>query len=168
MTEDKRYDDIDDPIIDRETADDEQEPTTATSGKEERQHHTDAPGTLKQVIEEHAREDEDAQSGNFTLRKILGGDILTADLLRRQIWLILLIVGFIIVYVANRYSCQKSLLELNRLNRELVDTKYKTLSLSSVLTERCRESHVVKLLRENNDTTLHISDQPPYIIDTSN
>ena len=120
------------------------------------------------MIEEHAREDEDAQSGNFTLRKILGGDILTADLLRRQIWLILLIVGFIIVYVANRYSCQKSLLELNRLNRELVDTKYKTLSLSSVLTERCRESHVVKLLRENNDTTLHISDQPPYIIDTSN
>ena len=33
MTEDKRYDDIDDPIIDRETTDDEQEPTTATSGK---------------------------------------------------------------------------------------------------------------------------------------
>ena len=89
-------------------------------------------------------------------------------MLRRQIWLILLIVVFIIVYVANRYSCQKSMLEINKLNKELVETKYKTLSLSSLLTERCRESHVMAMLRENNDTTLHTSDQPPYIIDTHN
>ena len=52
--------------------------------------------------------------------------------------------------------------------KELVETKYKTLSLSSLLTERCRESHVMAMLRENNDTTLHTSDQPPYIIDTNN
>lgn len=169
MTDDKRNDSIEDPIaLEPETWEEEGEPTTtATETEAGRADSAEEAGSLKRAIEEHAREDEDTQSSNFTLRKILGGDILTADLLRRQIWLILLIVGFIIVYVANRYSCQKSMLEINRLNRELVDTKYKTLSLSSVLTERCRESHVMKLLRENNDTTLHTSDQPPYIIDTS-
>lgn len=168
MTDDKRNDSIEEPIaLEPETWEEEGMPTTTANEKEARPDSTDEAGSLKRAIEEHAREDEDTQSSNFTLRKILGGDILTADLLRRQIWLILLIVGFIIVYVANRYSCQKSMLEINRLNRELVDTKYKTLSLSSVLTERCRESHVMKLLRENNDTTLHTSDQPPYIIDTS-
>ena len=43
-------------------------------------------------------------------------------------------------------------------------SKYKTLSLSSILTERCRESHVVDMLRANNDSTIHPADQPPYII----
>ena len=123
--------------------------------------------TLQEVIREQAIEGEAPMSKNFTLRKILGGDILTTQTMRRQIWLFLLITLFIIIYISNRYSCQKSMLEINRLNKELVDTKYKTLSLSSVLTERCRESHVMMLLRENNDTTLHTSDQPPYIIDTS-
>lgn len=165
----KRNDDMEeDIIIESDEMDEVLEPTDEPSASDVKPANDEAPVSLKQAIEEHAREDEDTQSSNFTLRKILGGDILTADLLRRQIWLILIIVAFVIVYVGNRYSCQKSMLEINRLNRELVDTKYKTLSLSSVLTERCRESHVVKLLRENNDTTLHTSDQPPYIIDTSN
>ncbi|MBR5654605.1 MAG: hypothetical protein IKX22_11070 [Prevotella sp.] len=164
---DKKTIDIDEDLYDDSFSDEEQEELYVASGPDEHNKDDDHV-SFKQTIEEHAREDEDALSSNFTLRKILGGDILTADLLRRQIWLILLIVAFIIIYVANRYSCQKSMLEINKLNKELVDTKYKTLSLSSVLTERCRESHVMMLLRENNDTTLHTSDQPPYIIDTSN
>lgn len=163
---DKKTIDIDEDLYDDSFSDEEQEELYVASADEHDK--DDDHVSFKQAIEEHAREDEDALSSNFTLRKILGGDILTADLLRRQIWLILLIVAFIIIYVANRYSCQKSMLEINKLNKELVDTKYKTLSLSSVLTERCRESHVMMLLRENNDTTLHTSDQPPYIIDTSN
>ena len=162
---DKKNIDIDEERYDTYLPNEEQdaEGTTSHLGEQEDNH-----ASFKQTIEEYAHEDEDEQSSNLTLRKILGGDILTTDLLRRQIWLILLIVVFIIVYVANRYSCQKSMLEINKLNKELVETKYKTLSLSSLLTERCRESHVMAMLRENNDTTLHTSDQPPYIIDTNN
>ena len=100
----------------------------------------------------------------MTLRTILGGDILNAKFLREQLWLILLIVVFVIVYVAFRYNSQKSLLEINRLNKELVEARYRTLSLSSVLTERCRESRVQALLKETNDSTLHAADQPPYIV----
>ena len=47
---------------------------------------------------------------------------------------------------------------------QLKDAKYKALSSSSTLTERCRESQVLKVLRENHDSLLRISDQPPYII----
>ena len=81
-------------------------------------------------------------------------------------WLILLITLFSIVYVSNRYSCQKQQIKIDKLNTELKKSKYKTLSLSSVLTERCRESHVVELLRANNDSVIHPADQPPYIIMT--
>ena len=59
----------------------------------------------------------------MTLRTILGGDILNAKFLREQLWLILLIVVFVIVYVAFRYNSQKSLLEINRLNKELVEAR---------------------------------------------
>lgn len=119
---------------------------------------------LKEAIQEQAREDEPTLTQSITLRKILGGDFLTANMLRRQIGLILIIVAFTIVYISNRYSCQRNLLEIDRLNKELQDAKYKALSSSSMLTEKCRESHVLDMLKANNDSLLHVADQPPYII----
>lgn len=121
--------------------------------------------TLKEVLNEQAREDEEPMSNNFTLRKILGGDILSAEMMRGQIWLIIIIVLFVIVYISNRYSVQKNLLEIDNLNKELQDVKYKALSSSSQLTERSRESHVLELLKQNNDSTLKMPEQPPFIID---
>ena len=121
--------------------------------------------TLKEVLNEQAREDEEPMSNNFTLRKILGGDILSAEMMRGQIWLIIIIVLFVIVYISNRYSVQKNLLEIDNLNKELQDVKYKPLSSSSQLTERSRESHVLELLKQNNDSTLKMSEQPPFIIE---
>lgn len=47
---------------------------------------------LRQVIAEQAIEGEAPLSSNFSLRKILGGDILTARIIRRQIWLVILVV----------------------------------------------------------------------------
>lgn len=122
--------------------------------------------SLKEVIKEKAREDEQPFSSTFSLRTILGGDILNTQAIRKQIWLFLLITVFAVFYISNRYSCQKQQIEIDRLTKELKTSKYKTLSLSSILTERCRESHVVELLRANNDSTIHPADQPPYIIMT--
>lgn len=119
---------------------------------------------LKAAIAEQAREDEQPQSPNFTLRKILGGDILSAHILRNNIWLIIVIVGFIIVYISNRYSVQKYLLEIDKLNTELEDAKYRALSSSSQLTEKSRESHILELLKNRKDSVLKMSDRPPYII----
>ncbi len=120
--------------------------------------------TLKAVLKNKAREDEEPLSANFTLYKILGGDILTARLIRSQIWLIMLVVFFVIVYISNRYSVQQQLLEIDVLNKELKDAKYKALSSSSELTERCRESRVLEMLRNNKDSILKMPSQPPYII----
>ncbi len=119
---------------------------------------------LQHALREQAREDEQEQSRNFTLRKILGGDFLTARMIRQQIGLILLIVFFIIIYISNRYSCDKDLIEIDRLNKELLDAKFRALSSSSELTERCRESNVLQMLKNNKDSILKIPSQPPYII----
>jgi hypothetical protein len=108
--------------------------------------------------------DDEGRRQNITLREILGGDFLTAQAIRKQIWVIVLIVVITIIYIANRYGSQKELIEIDKLSIELQDAKYKALSSSSTLTERCRESHVLEILQANKDSMLHIADQPPFII----
>lgn len=120
--------------------------------------------SFKEAIAKQAIEEESPMSSSFTLRKILGGDILTAQVIRRQIWLIVLVVGFVIIYISNRYSIQQDLIELDKLQKELQNAKYKALSSSSQITERSRESNVLKMLQNNKDSVLHIATQPPYII----
>ena len=117
-----------------------------------------------QKIKENAKEEDPKFSSTMTLRTILGGDFLTAQMVRHHIGILVLIVVFAIVYVAFRYQCQQDLIAIDKMEKELLDAKYKALSSSSTLTEKCRESHVLDALKNNKDSVLHISDQPPYII----
>ena len=117
-----------------------------------------------QLIKEKAKEEDPKLTPTLTLRTILGGDFLTADMVRRQIWLFVLMVIFTILYVAFRYQCQQDMIAIDKLEKEVLDAKYKALSSSSTLTEKCRESHVLEALKQNKDSLLHIADQPPYII----
>lgn len=137
---------------------------TEPSMKEEAKKVEAQMAQMLQTLKETVREDDPKPSPTLTLRKILGGDILNAELVRRQLGVIVLIVFFTIVYVAVRYQCQQDMITIDDLENQLIDAKYKALSSSSALTERCRESHVLEILKTNEDSLLHIADQPPYII----
>ena len=139
--------------------------TPLTEEEEKEKEEEEEVEKIKAAIEEQAREDEQPQSSNFTLRKILGGDILSARLLRNNIWLIITIVFFTIVYISNRYSVQKYLIDIDKLRNELDDAKYRALSSSSQLTEKTRESHILEILKTRKDSILKMSDRPPDIID---
>ena len=117
-----------------------------------------------QKIKDKVKEEDPKLTPSLNLRTILGGDFLTAEMVRRQIWLIVLMVLYTIIYVASRYQRQQDLIAIDKLEKELLHAKYKALSSSSTLTEKCRESHVLEALKQNKDSLLHISDQPPYII----
>ena len=151
------------PKLTIENAPDAERTEQEAETTEQRKPEEEAP-TLKEIIREQATEDELPLSKNFTLRKILGGDILTTSTIRRQIWVFMLITFFMIVYISNRYSCQQDLIEIDNLQKELQDAKYRALSSNSQLTEKSRESHVLELLKSNKDSVLKIANQPPYII----
>ena len=140
--------------------------TTLSAQKDQNSASAETSGekTLKEAIVQEATEYEAPHSPNFTLKKILGGDILNARFIRNQMGLILLIVAFVIVYISNRYAIQKNLIEISNLQTELQNAKYQALSSSSQLTERSRESVVLNLLKNNKDSALHIANRPPYII----
>lgn len=124
-----------------------------------------AQPTALQLLKNSVSEDDPKPSPTLTLTKIIGGEIFSNDIVRRQIWLILLIVLFTIVYVAFRYQCQQDMITIDKLETELKDAKYRALPSSSTLTERCRESHVLEILKNNRDSLLHVAEQPPYIIE---
>ena len=131
-----------------------------------------AEDKIKDIIPEDSEElneQEDPESKlKDTLQKIKDTaseeDPHPSQVVRSQIWLFILIVAFTIVYVAFRYQCQQDLLNIDRLENQLKDAKFKALSSSSTLTEKCRESHVLDILKQNKDSLLHQADQPPYII----
>ena len=116
-------------------------------------------------IEETATEEDPRPSQHLSLRTILGGELLSTEMVRSQIWLFVLIVVFTIVYVAFRYQCQQDMLTIDKMEEQLKDSKFRALSSSSTLTEKCRESHVLDILKQSNDSLLHQADQPPYIIE---
>lgn len=124
----------------------------------------EAKEELKRIVEEIAREDERPMSANFTLKKILGGEFLTAKLLRQQAGLIVLVMFFVIVYISNRYSCDQQRITISKLDKELEEAKFKAMTTSSELTKISRESNVLQMLQNNKDSVLHIPSQPPYII----
>lgn len=124
--------------------------------------------SLRTIIRQQAIEDELPLTKNVTLGKILGGEMLNTQFLRQQIWVIVLITLFIIVYISNRYKCQQNLIKIDNLQSELEDAKYRALSSSSDLTQQTRESKVLERLHNDKDSTLYIPTQPPYIITIPN
>lgn len=168
MINDKDIKTTEKPITDEKAQASQETPKQETpkqeTPKEEPQQQEAPQASLKEVLAKQAIEEEASGSSSFTLRKILGGDILTAQIIRRQIWLVILIVFFVIIYISNRYNIQNDIIELDKLQKELQDTKYKALSTSSQITEKSRESNVLDMLKNNKDSVLHIATQPPYII----
>ena len=152
------------PIVEEPASEDRQTQQEEISLKEEAAEVKEQAIKTIQMIKEQAREEDPKLTPTLTLRTILGGDFLTADMVRRQIWLFVLMVIFTIFYVAFRYQCQQDMIAIDKLEKEVLDAKYRALSCSSTLTEKCRESHVLEALKQNKDSLLHVADQPPYII----
>ena len=148
---------------------DEEEPASATEQATKREQEVEKEEeVIKETIEkikQTASEEDPRPSGQLNLRTILGGDLLTTQMVRSQIWLFIMIVAFSLVYVAFRYQCQQDMIKIDKLEERLRDAKFKALSASSTLTAKSRESHVLEILKQNKDSLLHQADQPPYIIE---
>ena len=114
-------------------------------------------------LKEFTEKDEDMDS-SVSLKSILGGDFLTAQFMRKQLGVIILIAIFFVLYISNRYTNQAELIEIDNLKKELDDARFNALTRNSELTAKSRQSYVEDFLRNSKDSTLEISSNPPYII----
>ena len=118
--------------------------------------------TIEDVIQREAKEEQDTSSP-FSISKTLGG-VIIARAVQRQMGLVLLVCAFLIIYISNRYICQKKMVEIDRLETKLVEARYKATVCTSILTEKSRESNIMSLLYSYGDSTLAIPQDPPYLI----
>ena len=118
--------------------------------------------TIEDVIKKEAKEEQEPSS-RFSISRTLGA-VIIARFAQRQMKLMLLICALLILHISCRYMCQKKLVELDRLEARIVEAHNKAIVCSSILTEKSRESNVLKRLYETGDSTLKTSSQPPYLI----
>lgn len=116
-----------------------------------------------QALREITSEDDERVDthSKVTLSSILGGDMLGGHWFRQQFWFIVMVVGMIIVYVSNRYSCQQEMIETKVLSDTLLDRRYKALTRSSQLKEKMRRSYIEETLV---DTNLQTSNTPLFYL----
>lgn len=108
-----------------------------------------------------ADDDDDDEGVDMSLRSWLGGDIFGTKKFRRQIWYLLLLTVLAIIYVSNRYSYQREEIRHEDLSKQLVDRKFKALTISSELTEYSMRNAVEENL---TDTTLRTSTRSSYYL----
>lgn len=125
---------------------------------------TDSAKESIEKLKQFTEEDENKNSSSSSLRSILGGDFLTAKMVRGQLGLIILIAIFFIFYINNRYKNQAELIEIDNLKKELDDARFRALTRSSELTSKSRQSYIEDYLRSSKDSLLQISSSSPYVI----
>jgi len=97
------------------------------------------------------------------LNDMLDGSFLTKDVMRRNAWLMLMMVGLIIIYISNHYAVIMQLSEMDSLQKELTEAKYEALTRTSDLMRESRQSFIQDLMTQKG-LTLEVSKTPPYTI----
>ncbi|MBO5171661.1 MAG: hypothetical protein IKJ90_01635 [Bacteroidaceae bacterium] len=82
---------------------------------------------------------------------------------KRQIGVIILAVTGIIIYITCRYQAQQEIIQEEQLRKELQDWKFRTLTRSSELTLKTRQSQIEIALKNFGDSTLKVSTEAPFI-----
>ena len=79
---------------------------------------------------------------------IVGGSVLTEDFFMKNARFIITLFIIIVLYISNRYSCIEKISEVEKLQRELKDAKYESLTISSKLISVSRETKVLDMVEK--------------------
>ena len=90
----------------------------------------------------------------------LNGDLLRSKRLREQYPLIGLIVCLVFIYILTGYQSIKQQHRLTDTKKEMMDAKFRYMTISAELMNTTRQSQVVDALREQG-STLQENTQPP-------
>ena len=79
----------------------------------------------------------------------LNGDKLRSQKIREQYPLIGLIVGLVFLYILTGYQSAKQQHRLTDTKKEMLDAKFRYMTISAQLTNSTRQSKVIEVLKEN-------------------
>ena len=103
---------------------------------------------VKKSIEFDPSIEEKEKSLSF--RDLVDGNVLTRKSVLKQSRFILLLVLIAFISIANRNHAEKTVIQLNRLQRDVKEMRAKSISISSDLVRISRQSEVVRLVNRYN------------------
>jgi hypothetical protein len=83
---------------------------------------------------------------SFSFRDLVDGNVLTRKAVLKQSRFIVLLVLIAFVSIANRNHAEKTVIRLNRLQRDVKELRSKSITISSDLVKISRQSEVVRLV----------------------
>jgi cell division protein FtsL len=94
---------------------------------------------------------------------VFGGNILTEGFIVNNMRFFVVMLIIVFVFISHRYTYLNKMSEIERLQRELKDAKYESLTISSSLTEASRQTEIEKLIKQYG-LEIEISNEPIYYI----
>lgn len=95
---------------------------------------------------------------------VFGGNILTEGFIVNNMRFFVVLLMIIFVFISHRYSHLRKMSEIERLQYDLRDAKYESLTISSSLTEASRQTEIERLVEEYG-LEIKISNEPIYYIE---
>lgn len=86
----------------------------------------------------------------YSVKEIFGGEILLANFFSRQWLLLLVIFGFIMLFISNRYSMIQKIILTEKLKKELIDSRYDYQVSSAELIRNTRPTAIDRELKKRN------------------
>ena len=98
---------------------------------------------------EFMQEDHPASPGmKFSIRSILDGKLLAANLIIKQLPFLVFLVFWGIVYIGNRYHAENIARQTESLSLKVKDLRAEALMTSRELMQKTREQEILRMLRE--------------------
>lgn len=91
-------------------------------------------------------------ASNHDIQSWLNGDILRSKAIRDQYPLIALIVVLVFIYIFMGYQAARQQHRLTDVKKEMLDAKFRYMTISAQLTNTTRQSQVAAALKEQGST----------------
>ena len=99
-------------------------------------------------------------ANSHDIQSWLNGDMLRSQKVREQYPLIGLIVGLVFLYILTGYQAAKQQHRLTDTKKEMLDAKFRYMTISAQLTNTTRQSQIIEALQENG-SALKENNVPP-------
>lgn len=119
---------------------------------------------FKKIITEIKGSEDFSDIKSSSIRDLLNGNIFVKKIVRKQYGLLIMIALLLFIYVDNRYYCETQKAKEVRLERQIKDLKYESLTISAELMRISRQSNVQKMINERG-VDLKESKTPPIVIE---
>ncbi|WP_298649803.1 FtsL-like putative cell division protein [uncultured Proteiniphilum sp.] len=96
--------------------------------------------------------------------RVFGGSVLTEGFFLKNMRFVIVIVMVMFLFISHRYKVLQRMAEIEKLQQELRDAKYESLTISSRLTEASRQGEIERRIEEAG-LELKVTNEPVYYID---